>query len=51
MSLHGVYSTFAVEFTGVGGELSFGNAEFLPTNIYMIVFDVSENASTNCSAL
>jgi len=31
--------------------LSFGNAVFFPTNKYIIVFDVSEKDSTNCSAL
>jgi hypothetical protein len=41
----------AVEFTGVGGLLSFGNVVFLPMNKYMMVFDVSENASANCCAL
>jgi hypothetical protein len=51
ISRHGVNSIFAVEFTGVGGTLSFGNAVFFPINKYMIVFDVSENASANCSAL
>jgi hypothetical protein len=51
MSRHGVYSTLAVEFTGVGGALSSGNAVFLPMNKYIMVFAVSENASANCCAL
>jgi hypothetical protein len=42
---------FAVEFTGVGGLLSSGKVVFLPMNKYMMVFDVSENASANCCAL
>ena len=51
ISRHGVNSMLAVELTGVGGELSSGNAVGLPMKRYMIVFDASENDSTNCSAL
>jgi hypothetical protein len=51
MSRQGVNSIFAVEFTGVGGALSSGNAVFFPTNKYIMVFDASEKDSTNCCAL
>jgi hypothetical protein len=51
MSHQGVNSMFAVEFIGVGGLLSSGNAVFFPTNKYITVFAASEKDSTNCCAL